>query len=138
MKKLPHFSLVFVALLIILGSCSSESNPPLDRSAYSVRYEVTGTAATISVTATMPDGATFSPASPSISWSLEANGSIDFETPDIVSLLVDGTNVAVGNSITATIYFYWEDLESSNSQTVTNTGPGPMDKSVGVHYTALP
>ena len=137
MKKLPHFSLLIV-LLIIFGSCASESNPPLDRSGYTVRYEVTGTAATISVTVTMPDGTTFSPASPAIPWSLEANGSIDFDTPDIVSLDADGINMAVGNSITGTIYFYWEDLEGSESQAVTNTGPGPMDKSIGVHYTALP
>jgi hypothetical protein len=139
MRKAIRNLIPIVVFLALFSSCSGESNPSIDRSEYRVKYEVTSDASSLDITVTIPSGTTL-PTFSSVStfpWSYEAEGSVSFDSPDILSLSATGL-IATGKSITTTIYFYWESLEDSESQSVTNNHDPANPTSATIFYVALP
>ena len=114
-------SSLFLALLLVsLVGCYGASGP--DRTAYTLEYEVTGTAPSVNITAVIPNGTDVGPAGAvAPPWSHTDEGTIDFSNQTGISLSADGTLQPVGaESITVTITYTLQDFEDIQTETVTN------------------
>ncbi len=122
MRKMNGFFVLASLGLLFLAGCSSST---LDRTAYTLEYEVTGTAPTVNISAVIPDGTDVGPGGAVVPpWSHTEEGTVDFTNPTGISLSADGLlQPAEAESITATITYTLQDFEDVQTKTVTNTHP---------------
>ena len=128
-----RFGIVIVISMILLFLVGCSGNSALDRTVYTLQYDVTGTAA-LTIQAVDPDGLDVSPAGTPTSWTYQIEGTIDFANPSVIYVTATGNLQPTGaGSVSVTITCTVLDFEDIQTETVTNDHPTqPMPKTAAI------
>ena len=135
-KRYGPVILISLILLILVG-CSG--NSALDRTAYTLQYDVAGSAA-LTIQAVDPDGLDISPAGTPTSWTYQIEGTTDYSTiPTVIYVTATGNLQPAGaGSVSVTITYTVLDFEDIQTETVTNDHPAQAMNKTAAIFSAVP
>ncbi len=134
-KRFGPVILISLSFLFFVG-CSG--NSALDRTAYTLQYDVTGTAA-LTIQAVDPDGLDVSPVGTPTSWTHQIEGTVDLANPSAIYVTASGNLQPAGaGSVSVTITYTVLDFEDIQTETVTNNHPTVPTVKTAAIFTAFP